>query len=65
MSAFSSRERVRGNSRSCLNDTLEQLISENNELRQTAANLVLQTAILRESLTQVSVSRINLSRSSS
>jgi hypothetical protein len=34
-------------------DTLEQLILENIELRQTAADLVLQTAILRESLNEV------------
>jgi hypothetical protein len=31
-------------------DTLERLIMENTELRQTAAELALQTAILRESL---------------
>jgi hypothetical protein len=49
----------------CINKTLEQLVLENNELRQTAANLLLQTAILRESLTQIGVSGLNLSRSSS
>jgi len=65
VSAFSSRGRAQSDSRSCHNETLEQLILENNELRQTAANLVLQTAILRESLPQVGVSRVNLSRSSS
>jgi hypothetical protein len=35
-------------------DTLEQLILENFELRQTAAELALQTAILRESLGEAS-----------
>ena len=50
MGSFSPREQAQSNSRSSLNETLKQLILENNELRQTAANLVLQTAILRERL---------------
>ena len=33
-------------------DTLEELLLENIELRQTAADLLLQTAILRESLNE-------------
>jgi len=43
-------------------DTLEQLILENIELRQTAADLVLQTAILRESLDHARSSRQRFGR---
>lgn len=38
------------NSLSPLADLVQRLISENKELRQTAVDLVLQTAILREKL---------------
>jgi hypothetical protein len=63
--AISSRERIQIVAPSCLTKTLERLIIENNELRQTAANLVLQTTILRESLTNTKVNWPNLGRSSS
>lgn len=43
-------------------DTLERLILENIELRQTAADLALQTAILRESLTETRSAKQRLGR---
>ena len=39
-------------------DTLERLIVENIELRQTAAELALQTATLRESLDEAKLARL-------
>ena len=48
-----------------LTDTLERLILENIELRQTAADLVLQTALLRESLAETMVTRTCLGGSNS
>ena len=41
-------------------DTLEWLIMENTELRQTVAELALQTAILRESLDDAKLIRLRL-----
>jgi hypothetical protein len=39
-------------------ETLERLIVENIELRQTAADLALQTATLRESLDEAKLARL-------